>query len=121
MKNEPDKVLAQLVEVGKERGFLTYEELNDLLPDETSSPEKIDEILMKLDEAGIELIDQSETEVERVAERPEGFDEEIEGEEVAVTEEAGIRTDDPVRILPHADGRVSAALARRGSAAGEED
>jgi len=49
-----------LVEQGRERGFLTYEQLNDLLPEDTVSPEKIDRILMQLDEMGVELIDQSE-------------------------------------------------------------
>ncbi len=43
-----------LVQKGKEKGFLTYEELNDILPDDTlMQPEKIDEILMMLDELGM--------------------------------------------------------------------
>ena len=59
-----DPVVALLVRKGKEKGFLTYEEMNDLLPDDTVSPEKIDEILMTLDEMGIELLDESEIETE---------------------------------------------------------
>ena len=40
-----------LVQKGKEKGFLTYEELNEILPDDTlAQPEKIDETLMMLDE-----------------------------------------------------------------------
>jgi len=53
-------LVGTLVKRAKERGYLTYEELNDSLPDEAVSPEKIDEILMKLDEQGIELIDEAE-------------------------------------------------------------
>ena len=51
-----------LLKRGKERGFLTYEELNDCLPDDTVSPEKIDEILMQLDEMGIDLVDETDVE-----------------------------------------------------------
>ena len=51
-----------LLKRGKERGFLTYEELNDSLPDDTVSPEKIDEILMQLDEMGIDLVDETDVE-----------------------------------------------------------
>ena len=53
-------LMETLLKRGKERGFLTYEELNDSLPDEAVSPEKIDEILLKLDEQGVELIDEAD-------------------------------------------------------------
>ena len=58
----------QLVKRGKERGFLTYEEMNDMLPDDTVTPEKIDEILMMLDEMGIDLIDEAEVEARTMGE-----------------------------------------------------
>ncbi len=48
-----------LVGKGKARGYLTYEELNDDLPDQFS-PDELDGLLMVLDEKGIELIDQAE-------------------------------------------------------------
>ena len=52
--------IKQLVQKGKEKGYLTYEELNDILPDDADiSPEKIDDILMMLDELGIDLIDET--------------------------------------------------------------
>jgi RNA polymerase primary sigma factor len=52
-----------LVTMGKEKGFLTYEELNDILPDDTLiQPGKIDETLIMLDKLGIDLIDESEIE-----------------------------------------------------------
>ncbi len=47
--------IAELVESGKDRGFITYEELNTSLPDELVDPERIDELLVQLDEMGIEL------------------------------------------------------------------
>jgi RNA polymerase primary sigma factor len=45
-----------LIQRGKEKGFITYEELNDLLPEDTIAPEKIDKILMTLDELGIDIV-----------------------------------------------------------------
>ena len=49
-----------LISKGRAKGFLTYEELNDALPDDTVSPEKIDQMLMRLDEHGIDIIDESD-------------------------------------------------------------
>ncbi|MFN3466699.1 MAG: sigma-70 family RNA polymerase sigma factor, partial [Candidatus Brocadiales bacterium] len=84
-----------LVQKGKEKGYLTYEELNDLLPeDDVVSPEKIDDILIMLDEMGIDLIDEAEVESRDVLgpEEEEAFPEE-ELEE-AIPE----KIDDPVRM-----------------------
>src|SRR3972149_7329946 len=54
---------------GKEKGYLTYEELNDILPDDdVVSPERIDDILIMLDEVGIDLIDESEADSRDAAE-----------------------------------------------------
>src|SRR5689334_8181326 len=47
-----------LIDLGKSRGFLTYEELNEKLPDEVVSPDKLDSLLMMIDEMGIRLIDE---------------------------------------------------------------
>ena len=55
-----DASIKKLIATGKERGFLTYEEMNRELPDQTVSPEQLDSLLMTLDELGIELIDQAE-------------------------------------------------------------
>ncbi len=89
-----------LVHRGKEKGFLTYEELNDILPDDTlMQPEKIDEILMMLDELGIDLIEETEIET-RDMEETEGEEGGIRGvsgrldEGETVTE----KIDDPVRM-----------------------
>ena len=89
----------QLVQKGKEKGYLTYEELNDMLPDDADiSPEKIDDILMMLDELGIDLIDETEVESRDVVEAEEGepypeVDLEF-GEVPTITE----KIDDPVRM-----------------------
>ncbi|KKO18125.1 MAG: RNA polymerase sigma factor RpoD [Candidatus Brocadia sp.] len=91
--------IKQLVQKGKEKGYLTYEELNDILPDDADiSPEKIDDILMMLDELGIDLIDETEIESRDIVETEEGepypeVDLEF-GEVPTITE----KIDDPVRM-----------------------
>jgi len=86
-----DESLKLLVERGKEKGFVTYEELNDLLPEDAVSPDKIDKILMTLDEMGIDILDESEEPGAPKEEEPDVL-EEVEEEEVAD------RIDDPVRM-----------------------
>jgi RNA polymerase primary sigma factor len=103
-----DEGLKNLVDTGKSKGFLTYDQVNDYLPDEAVSPEKLDNLLMALEEQGIELIDEAE------AQARDGKSEEpgTEGEQVEVNaeeEEEGLsflededessrRIDDPVRM-----------------------
>jgi RNA polymerase primary sigma factor len=53
-----DKELQDLIAAGKSQGYLTYDEVNRYLPDEGINPEKLDNLLMALDEKGIELVDQ---------------------------------------------------------------
>ena len=47
----------QLIELGKEKGFLTYEEVNDILPSEIFSPKQIDEMIILFGEMNIEVGD----------------------------------------------------------------
>src|SRR3982751_1355220 len=56
-QEEVDLRVAALIDLGKSRGYLTYEELNEKLPDEVVSPDKLDSLLMMIDEMGIRLID----------------------------------------------------------------
>ena len=111
-----DKVEEQiklLIEKAKKKGYITYEEMNTQLPDEAISPNRLDSLLMSLDEMGINIID--EADIEKQADE-EGFElsDEIfgEDEEAAVEEEveedlllehqlaetAVRRIDDPVRM-----------------------
>src|SRR6516164_1410463 len=57
-----DEGLKTLLDLGKRRGFLTFDQVNDFLPDEASSPDKIHGLLESLDELGIELINEDEAE-----------------------------------------------------------
>jgi RNA polymerase primary sigma factor len=49
--------LKQLISKGKKRGYLTYDELNDALPEGRVSPDQIDQMIMVFDELDIEIID----------------------------------------------------------------
>ncbi len=89
------KMLAQR---GKEKGYLTYEELNDILPNnEVVSPERIDDILLMLDEIGIDLIDESEVD-SRVAGDMELPDEEGVSTDAKYEQPVPEKIDDPVRM-----------------------
>jgi RNA polymerase primary sigma factor len=89
----------KLIAKGKERGYLTYEEMNEDLPDEAVSPDKLDSLLMTLDELGIELVDEADVEQrERFA---DGAEEPAKPADTTAEEEleaASKRIDDPVRM-----------------------
>src|SRR2546423_15538933 len=57
-----DESLKTLLDQGREEGYLTYGQVNDYLPDDAVNPEKLDQLLLLLEEQGIELIDESEAE-----------------------------------------------------------
>ena len=57
---EVERRVNVLIDMGKTRGYLTYEELNLKLPDEVVSPDKLDSLLMMIDEMGIRLIDETD-------------------------------------------------------------
>src|SRR3954470_24897891 len=57
-QEEVDLRVAALIDLGKSRGYLTYEELNEKLPDEVVSPDKLDTLLMMIDEMGTKLMDE---------------------------------------------------------------
>src|ERR1041385_7407191 len=62
-----------LIGLGKSRGYLTYDELNERLPDEVVSPDKLDSLLMMIDEMGIKLIDELDiTEYQQKATKGKG-------------------------------------------------
>ena len=102
MSDALDASVKKLIAKGKQRGYLTYEEMNDDLPEEAVSPDRLDSLLMALDELGIELLDESEAaqrepfvEAEDAPEQPEA---KTATEELAEELEASRRIDDPVRM-----------------------
>jgi Sigma-70 factor, region 1.1/Sigma-70 factor, region 1.2 len=102
--------LKTLLDLGKRRGFLTFDQVNDCLPDEATSPERIHGFLETLDEMGIELINEDEAEARLLAsgdldDEPDDdlADDALEDEEPEITpedlDEISRRVDDPVRMF----------------------
>ena len=91
--DKTSQIIKVLVIKGKEKGYLTYEELNDILPDDILiQPGKIDETLVMLDELGIDLIEESEVE--------DGDDESKDDAKAKIGNVAGAsgKIDDPIRM-----------------------
>ena len=95
-----DRDIRALVDEGKKKGFLTYDDMNRFLPEDIVSPERIDDILRTLEEMGIELVDgEEQAEVgERGIEESEEAEEREEEEEDLVPLESTEKIDDPVRM-----------------------
>ena len=113
----------QLIHMGKERGYLLYDEVNDLLPAEVHSSEEIDDLLSTFERYGIDIYeDVSSAKAARAAaeaEAVEGVEEkEAPGEELEVELAAGQleKTNDPVRMYLREMGTVP-LLTREGEVA----
>ncbi|MSR57272.1 MAG: RNA polymerase sigma factor RpoD [Planctomycetaceae bacterium] len=94
-----DDNLKVLVEKGQEQGFLTFSQVNDYLPDEAINPEKLDHLLMSLEELGLEIrVDQYQP--ARPAEKKARAKPAKAGAKIkdAHLEETSKRIDDPVRM-----------------------
>ena len=57
-----EEQIAAIIKKGKKNGYLTYEQMNDELPDEAISPNRLDSLLMTLDEMGIQILDEADVE-----------------------------------------------------------
>ncbi|MCX5683935.1 MAG: hypothetical protein NT049_09650, partial [Planctomycetota bacterium] len=107
-KLSDEEQIGALVERGRERGFLTYDEIEARLPDDLVSPDRLDRILVTLDEMGVEVIDEAEQAArEKAAQTPEQAEAAWEADEAtrracvftAPTDaETQKRIDDPVRM-----------------------
>jgi RNA polymerase primary sigma factor len=112
-QEEADLRVQALLTMGTSRGYLTYEELNERLPDEVVSPDKLDSLLMMIDEMGIKLIDEGDIgeyvkapKTRKKAEPQVEVEvvEDIDGEVIDLNLEAELaeastkRIDDPVRM-----------------------
>lgn len=96
-----EESLKALLELGKDKGYLTYGQVNDFLPDDAASPEKIDELLLLLEQADIQLIDEADVEEQEREARGRGADDEDAVGELDLSfldEEDTRRIDDPVRM-----------------------
>src|SRR5436305_4785912 len=98
MDSKLDEGLKTLIEAGKDKGYLTYSQVNDYLPDDAVNPEKLDQLLLVLEEHGIELIDEAEAEEREASPGAAGEDDRGDLDLSFLEEEDSRRIDDPVRM-----------------------
>ena len=100
----------QLVELGKGKGYLLYDEIYDLLPEEVMSlPDEVDELYQRFTDLGLEVIDRPDRYMNReeVESAPIGdFDRKEAEEAVEFTLEEHEKTNDPVRMYLREMGTV---------------
>ena len=101
-ENSSETQFATLISLGKERGYITYDELNDALPKEKFSSEKIDIAVSSLSGMGIQLI---ETEEAETFHREKNHVHHVAPTKVEQNNDL-LRTDDPVRMYLREMGNV---------------
>src|SRR5450631_2578228 len=118
-----DAAVKKMIKQAKKRGFVTFDQLNEVLPSDTTSPEQIEDIMSMLSDMGINVseAEDSDSEEETKEEAEDETDNElVEVTQKAVTEvkksEPGERTDDPVRMYLREMGTVE-LLSREGEIA----
>ncbi len=105
-KREQD--VKRLIDLGKEKGYVTYDQVNDVLSPDAVSPEKLDDVMSIFGEMDIEVVDANQR-VALSAQTEEGASEEPEEAEVEYEAEADVagKTGDPVRMYLREMGNVS--------------
>src|SRR4030088_706296 len=118
-----DAAVKKMIKQAKKRGFVTFDQLNQVLPSDTTSPEQIEDIMSMLSDMGINVTEADDADGEE--EKEEAADDDTDNELVEVTQKAitevkksepGERTDDPVRMYLREMGTVE-LLSREGEIA----
>ena len=95
----------QLISLGKEKGYLTYEEVNDFLPPDVVSPEQIDDIMMVFGETEIDVIEK-DLAFQQNTSTGAGSEKQAAERELQVDDANLGRTDDPVRMYLREMGSI---------------
>jgi len=110
----------KMIATAKARGYITYDELNEVMPPEQVTSEQIEDVMAMLSEMGINVIESDDGEEEERAEAPEAVESEGSGSRdltiASVGGETLDRTDDPVRMYLREMGSVE-LLSREGEIA----
>ena len=104
----------QLVSQGKEKGYLTYEEVNDVLPSDVVTPEQIDDLMALFSENEIAIVDTSSKGEKIVASKNDKKGDPEEDAQASKSDSVSI--DDPVRLYLREMGTIS-LLTRKGEVA----
>src|SRR5215203_5527139 len=113
-----DDVMERLLELGGDKKYLTFDDLNRELPDNVVSPDDIEDVLQKLEGSNIPVADSDERLIEQAAATVADEDEEALDEDVELDLSAGAleKTNDPVRLYLREMGVVP-LLTREGEVA----
>jgi RNA polymerase primary sigma factor len=118
-----DAAVKKMIKQAKKRGFVTFDQLNEVLPSDTTAPEQIEDIMSMLSDMGINVSEAEDSDSDE--EKQEDAEDETDNELVEVTQKAvtevkksepGERTDDPVRMYLREMGTVE-LLSREGEIA----
>jgi RNA polymerase primary sigma factor len=104
----------QLISKGKEKGYLTYEEVNDVLPADVVTPEQIDDLMHLFGENEIDIVDTSTKGEKIAAAKGDGQNKDgNSGDGAPASKSDSISIDDPVRLYLREMGTIS-LLTRKG-------
>ena len=108
-KSAPKNEVAQLIELGREQGFLTYADITDMLPDGSTDNDNFEEIIQVLRDMGIKVFENTPDQDELMLGEDEDTDELAAEDAVAALSQTEIesgRTTDPVRMYMREMGSV---------------
>ena len=114
--NQKGSKIAELIEKGREQGYLTYSDVNDHLPDDISDPDQVDEIIGMINDLGLQVHETApDADTLMLAESEDSDDIALEqaAEALAAVESETGRTTDPVRMYMREMGTVD-LLTREG-------
>ena len=114
--NQKGSKIAELIEKGREQGYLTYADVNDHLPDDISDPDQVDEIIGMINDLGLQVHETApDADTLMLAESEDSDDIALEqaAEALAAVENETGRTTDPVRMYMREMGTVD-LLTREG-------
>jgi RNA polymerase primary sigma factor len=115
-----DVAIKKLIARAKKKGVITYEELNEALPQDQMNSEQIEDIMSAISEMGVNIVEKADSEDEEAEPEPEDevdpLDDGTPRPAVATKKEAVDRTDDPVRMYLREMGAVE-LLSREGEIA----
>ncbi|MCK4422491.1 MAG: RNA polymerase sigma factor RpoD [Candidatus Omnitrophica bacterium] len=98
------KDIKKLISVGRKKGYLTYEEINDLLPEEVISSNEIDNVFTLLGKEDIEILDAEEIEAKKKIEKKK---KDGDSKKVELSPGRSSQAEDPVRLYLRQMGRIS--------------